>query len=184
MKDSYLWGLHGMDKGPFFVLIFSFRQAIARPVLRFCGLERFCKMHETVYSPMHEAVYGRFHRLFSMHDVVYGPMHGSVYAFRSKLMHEVVYTHLQKPMHEVVYDFFGAPATGHNRSFRAVCRWQAARPAARQQKRRHNMPPFRCITIYAIKPYTFLATCGTCASLRFNKSSCMLLSSSFAYLPQ
>lgn len=105
-----------MDKGPFFVLIFSFRQAIALPVLRFCGLERFCKMHEAVYSPMHGAVYGLFHRLFSMHDVVYGPMHEAVYAFRSKLMHEVVYTHLQKPMHEVVYDFFRAPAAGHNRS--------------------------------------------------------------------
>lgn len=118
MKDSYLWGLHGMDKGPFFVLIFSFRQAITLPVLRFCGLERFCKMHEAVYSPMHEDVYGRFHRLFSMHDVVYGPMHGAVYAFRSKLMHEVVYINLQKPMHEVVYDFFWAPAEGHNRSFR------------------------------------------------------------------
>jgi len=65
-----------------------------------------------------------------MHDVVYGPMHRSVYAFRSKLMHEVVYANLQKPMHEVVYDFFGAPAAGHNRSFRAVCRWQAARQAA------------------------------------------------------
>lgn len=105
MKDSYPWCLHGMDKGPFFVLIFSFRQATARPVLRFCGLERFCKMHEAVYSPMHEYVYGRFRRLFSMYDVVYGPMHGSVYNRRSKLMHEVVYTHLQKPMHEVVYDF-------------------------------------------------------------------------------
>ncbi len=53
------------------MLIFSFRQATARPVLRFCGLERFCKMHETVYSPMHEYVYGRFRRLFSMHEVVY-----------------------------------------------------------------------------------------------------------------
>lgn len=116
MKDSYPWCLHGMDKGPFFVLIFSFRQAIALPVLRFCGLERFCKMYEAVYSPMHEDVYGRFRRLFSMHDVVYGPMHEAVYAFRSKLMHEVVYTHLQKPMHEVVYDFFGAPAAGRNRS--------------------------------------------------------------------
>ena len=124
-----------MGKGSFFCAFFSFRQAIARPVLRSYGLERFCKMHEAVYSPMHEAVYGRFHRLFSMHDVVYGPMHGSVYAFRSKLMHEVVYTHLQKPMHEVVYDFFGAPAAGHNRSFRAVCRWQAARQAARPEDR-------------------------------------------------
>lgn len=74
---------HG--QGPFFVLIFSFRQAIALPVLRFCGLERFCKMHEAVYSPMHEAVYGRFHRLFSMHDVVYGPMHEAVYAYRLKI---------------------------------------------------------------------------------------------------
>lgn len=118
MKDSYPWCLHGMDKGPFFVLIFSFRQATARPVLRFCGLERFCKMHEAVYSPMHEYVYGRFLRLFSMHDVVYGPMHEAVYAFRSKLMHEVVYTNLQKPMHEVVYDFFWAPAEGYNRSLR------------------------------------------------------------------
>lgn len=99
-----------MDKGPFFVLIFSFRQAIALPVLRFCGLERFCKMHGAVYSPMHEYVYGRFRRLFSMHDLVY--------AFRSKLMHEVVYTNLQKPMHEVVYDFFWAPAEGYNRSLR------------------------------------------------------------------
>lgn len=50
---------HG--QGAFFVLIFSFRQAIARPILRFCGLERFCKMHEAVYSPMHEDVYGRVH---------------------------------------------------------------------------------------------------------------------------
>lgn len=116
MKDSYPWCLHGMDKGPFFVLIFSFRQAIALPVLRFCGFERFCKMHEAVYSPMHEAVYGRFHG--SMHDVVYGPMHEAVYNRRSKLMHEVVYTHLQKPMHEVVYDFFWAPAAGHDRSSR------------------------------------------------------------------
>lgn len=116
MKDSYPWCLHGMGKGPFFVLIFSLRQAIARPILRFCGLERFCKMHEAVYIPMHEDVYGRFHRLFSMYDVVYGPMHGAVYSFRSKPMHEVVYTHLQKPMHEVVYDFFGAPAEDHNRS--------------------------------------------------------------------
>lgn len=71
MKDSYPWCLHGMDKGPFFVLIFSFRQSIARPILRFCGLERFFKMHEAVYSPMHEDVYGRVHRLFSMHEVVY-----------------------------------------------------------------------------------------------------------------
>lgn len=75
-------------------------------------------MHEAVYSPMHEDVYGRFHRLFSMHDVVYGPMREAVYNRRSKLMHEVVYTNLQKPMHEVVYDFFGVPAAGHNRSFR------------------------------------------------------------------
>lgn len=105
---------HG--QGPFFVLIFSFRQAIARPVLRFCGFERFCKMHEAVYSPTHEAVYGRFHRLFSMHDVVYGPMHGAVYNRRSNPLHVVVYTNLQKPMHEVVYDFFWAPAAGHNRS--------------------------------------------------------------------
>ena len=54
MKDSYPWCLHGMDKGPFFVLIFSLRQAIARPVLRFCGLERFCKMHGAVYG-LHNA---------------------------------------------------------------------------------------------------------------------------------
>ena len=130
MKGSYPWCLHGMDKGPFFVLIFSLRQAIARPVLRFCGLERFCKMHEAVYSPMHEDVYGRFHRLFSMHEAVYGPMHGAVYAFRSKPMHEVVYTHFQKPMHEVVYthfqkpmhevvyDFFRVFMAGRNRSLR------------------------------------------------------------------
>lgn len=116
MKDSYPWCLHGMDKGPFFVLIFSFRQAIALPVLRFCGLERFCKMHGAVYSPMHEAVYGRFHD--SMHAVVYGPMHGAVYNRRSDPLHVVVYTNLQKPMHEVVYDFFWAPAAGHNRSLR------------------------------------------------------------------
>ncbi len=147
----------------FFALFSASGKPLHGPFYGLTDWSGFCKMHEAVYSPMHEAVYGRFHRLFSMHDVVYGPMHGSVYAFRSKLMHEVVYTHLQKPMHEVVYDFFGAPAAGHNRSFRAVCRWQAARPAARparledrQQKRRHNMPPFRCITIYAIKPYTFL----------------------------
>lgn len=100
----------------FFVLIFSLRQAIARPVLRSCGLERFCKMHEAVYSPMHGPVYGRFHD--SMHAVVYGPMHGSVYAFRSKLMHEVVYTYFAKPMHEVVYDFFRDFASVRNRSLR------------------------------------------------------------------
>lgn len=97
-------------------------------------------MHEAVYSPMHEAVYGRFHRLFSMHDVVYGPMHEAVYAFRSKLMHEVVYTNLQKPMHEVVYDFFGAPAAGHNRSFRAVCRQQEDR---RKAGRLERVPAYR-----------------------------------------
>lgn len=72
---------HG--QGPFFVLIFSFRQAIALPVLRFCGLERFCKMHEAVYIPMHEYVYGRFHG--SMHAVVYRPMHEAVYAYRLKI---------------------------------------------------------------------------------------------------
>lgn len=105
-----------MDKGPFFVLIFSFRQAITLPVLRFCGLERFCKMHGAVYSPMHEDVYGRFHRLFSMHEVVYGPMHEAVYNRRSKLMHEVVYTNFQKTMHEVVYDFFRVFMAGRNRS--------------------------------------------------------------------
>lgn len=39
-----------------------FHQAAARPVLHFCGLEHFCKMHEAVYRPMHGDVYGRFHR--------------------------------------------------------------------------------------------------------------------------
>lgn len=114
MKDSYPWCLRGMDKGSFFVLIFSFRQAIARPILRFCGLERFCKMHEAVYSPMHGPVYGRFHS--SMHDVVYRPMHAVVYAHRSNPLHVVVYTNLQKLMHEVVYDFFRVFMAGRNRS--------------------------------------------------------------------
>lgn len=71
---------------PFFSCSFQrFQKAAAWPVLHFCGLEHFCKMHEVVYRPMHEGVYGRFRRLFPMHEVVYRPMHAAVYAFRSEI---------------------------------------------------------------------------------------------------
>lgn len=51
-------------------------------------------MHEAVYRPMHEAVYGRFHRLPDARGRL--PLHGAVYARRSKPMHEVVYAYFSK----------------------------------------------------------------------------------------
>lgn len=70
-------------------------------------------MHEAVYSPMHEDVYGRFCRLFSMYEVVYHCA-SQFTPIGRKPLHEVVYAYSVKPMHEVVYDFFGVPAEGHN----------------------------------------------------------------------
>lgn len=104
---------HG--QGFLFFVLFRLPASHCRLVLRFCGLERFCKMHEAVYSPMHEAVYGRFHRLFSMHEVVYHCMSQFTFIGR-KPLHEVVYAYSVKPMHEVVYDFFWAPASSHKLS--------------------------------------------------------------------
>ena len=174
-----------MDKGPFFVLIFSFRQAIALPVLRFCGLERFCKMHEAVYSPMHEDVYGRFRRLFSMQEVVYHCTRPFTSEGRNHCTRSFTPIYKNQCTRSfTTFSEFRRPGTigrlepsaggsqAGSQAGRPAAR-QAARPAdrqpGRQQKRRHNMPPFRCITIYAIKPYTFLATHGTCDNLRFNK---------------
>lgn len=73
-------------------------------------------MHEAVYRPMHEGVYGRFHR--SPDALGRLPLHEAVYICGSNPMHEVVYAYFSKPMHEVVYDFFGVPAAGRNRSYR------------------------------------------------------------------
>jgi len=116
LKDSYPWCLHGMDKGPFFVLIFSFRQAIARPVLRFCGLERFCKMHGAVYGLHNARSRLRSFPQFNARCRLQANACSRLRPYVGNPLHVVVYTNLQKPMHEVVYDFFWAPAAGHNRS--------------------------------------------------------------------
>lgn len=56
-----------MHHGPFY------KTAPRRTFIKCTGLFtlRCTGLFTAVYSPMHEDVYGRFHRLFSMHEVVY-----------------------------------------------------------------------------------------------------------------
>lgn len=108
-------GLARHGQGAFFCAHFQLPASNCTAHFTFCGLERFCKMHEAVYSPMHEDVYGRFHRLFSMYEVVYHCA-SQFTPIGQNPLHEVVYTYFAKPMHEVVYDFFRVFMAGRNRS--------------------------------------------------------------------